>query len=114
MYYNATTGQLQGNPPWDGYLSSAMIAELYADWTQVADGFVPPTPAPTQQQQYAAVNIQYATKLSGILTAISQAQARGITATVTTLQTTYNTTQAAWKSALQAVNTSTSTTSTTT
>jgi hypothetical protein len=66
MWYNSVTNQLQSNPPWDGYLSPAMIVESYPEWTQVAVGFVPPVPAPTKSQQLTALTASYTPQLQAL------------------------------------------------
>lgn len=42
MYYNATTRQLQSNPPWSGWVSDAVKQSQYGDWQEVSNDFVMP------------------------------------------------------------------------
>ena len=61
MWYNAKTGELQSNPPYDGYLDPEKVAELYPGWQQVAVDFVPPlTPAQEKAAAAAPINAQMA------------------------------------------------------
>lgn len=55
MWYNSKTGECQSNPPWSGYLSAAMQAAMYSDWSQVADDFTP-TIVLSKQQRIMAAN----------------------------------------------------------
>ena len=42
MWYNATTRQLQSNPPWSGWVSEDIKQLQYADWQEVANDFIMP------------------------------------------------------------------------
>lgn len=72
-------------------------------WDYIGGVFKNPnelTPEQVQQQKYQSINSMYATKEEQILKAISQAQARGDTATVTKLNATFVANREAWKNKL--------------
>lgn len=100
MWYNSKTNELQSHAPWVGYLHPDLIKERYSDWKEVPTDFVPPVPPPTKQELYAEVNTAYSTKEEQILKAISQAQARGDTGTVTKLNATFVANRETWKNKL--------------
>lgn len=45
LWYNRQTGVVQSMPPWgSSFLHPVLQAELYPNWEEVSDGFVPPVP----------------------------------------------------------------------
>lgn len=44
QWYNSTTNELSSTPPWGAsYLHPDIQADIYSDWQQVSDDFVPST-----------------------------------------------------------------------
>jgi hypothetical protein len=63
MWYNSKTNECQSEPPWSGYLDPSKVSELYADWEQKDDTFVPPSIPLSIDDQAAAIIAKYKPKL---------------------------------------------------
>ena len=59
LWYNKITGELQSNPPYSGWLHQEKVVELYSDWQQVPDDFIPPAFQPSLEQQLSGLNAKF-------------------------------------------------------
>lgn len=60
MWYNSKTNELQSHPPnGNTWIHPDLFLELYPDWVQVNDTFVPPVKKPTKDQQLFQLDLQY-------------------------------------------------------
>jgi len=70
QWYNSRTKELQSNAPWGAsYMAQEVIAELYSDWQQVADEFLPQASNLTTKEQLAALDTEYEGRFNELSTA---------------------------------------------
>jgi len=101
MYYNVTTKELTSSPPWGNhYYDPDVLAELYSEWSEVAEGYVP-TIVLTKAQKYAVVNAKYSAVEQGLLNAIQISDALGLS--VVALKAKVLANKASWKAELLTV-----------
>jgi hypothetical protein len=51
LFYNSKTKELTTSPPWgNSWINPDIQADLYSDWIQVPDDFIPPAPVPDEIQ----------------------------------------------------------------
>lgn len=67
---NYIQGSLQSEKP-DSEQVGDYWLQNHPNWLQVDDGFVPPVPALTKDQQYTAINTKYDSLKASLLTTIS-------------------------------------------
>lgn len=99
MYYNSKTRQVISVPPWGkSYVSDEVKSQDYADWQEVDDDFIPPTPTLTKEEQCLQISADYKPQFDELASAF-------VTAIITgnaTLQTSNKTRYTALKQELAA------------
>ena len=65
MWYNKTTNELQSCPPWTCYLHHDLIQEIYAEWKEVTDTFIPVIEK-SPNERIAEVESAYTEKLKAL------------------------------------------------
>lgn len=80
MWYNSNTNELQSMPPWGtGWIHLDIQAQQYADWQQVAEGFVPPEPLKTTEELLSELDAEYQPQFSSLSLAWATANMDGNT-----------------------------------
>jgi hypothetical protein len=103
MWFNKSTNELSSTPPWgNAWISDDIQSELYSDWSQVSDNYVP-TIALTTQQKINALNAEYLPQFAAIKDAIASASAIANTDQVAALQTAYQTLWAEYNTKMEAI-----------
>ena len=103
MWYNKNTNELSSTPPWgNAWISSDMQLELYSDWSQVSDDYIP-TIVITTQQKIDALNSEYLPQFEELKSAIQAADALGDTDMVTSLKDSYVTLWGEYNTRMEAI-----------
>lgn len=95
IWYNKKTNELSSAAPWgDHYYDPEIRAELFADWQQVADDFIPPTPEPTKAEKMAALDAEYQPQFAELAQFLGVATLDGNQAAITGIKDDYATLKA--------------------
>ncbi|GMB00243.1 hypothetical protein [Pelosinus sp. IPA-1] len=78
MWYNSKSSELQSTPPWGAsYIAQEVIEELYLDWQQVSDDFIPSMPILTKEQKLVALDAEYESQFTELAKAWATASMCG-------------------------------------
>lgn len=103
MYHNATTNELTNVAPWGNhYYDDDLKAELFADWSEVADAYVP-TITLTTEQKLTALDTEYQTQFDALVQALGAATLASDTDLISALQEEYATLKAQYTAAREAI-----------
>ena len=104
MYYNSTTGELTNVAPWGNhYYDDEIKAELFSEWSEVADDYTP-TIILTTDEKITALDEEYESQFDALAQAYSTALMAGDTTTATEVQEDYATLKAEYTAALEAIS----------
>lgn len=74
MYYNASTGELTDAAPWGNhYYDDELKKQIFADWQEVADDFLPPASEPTKAEKRIALDNEYQPQFNTLAQSLSLA-----------------------------------------
>jgi len=104
IWYNKKTNELSSAAPWgDHYYDSEIRAELFADWSQVADDFIPPVPETTKGEKMAALDAEYQPQFMELAQNLGVATLDGNQTAITGIKDDYATLKAEYTEKMEAL-----------
>lgn len=105
MYYNSKTNELTNVAPWGNHFYDDEIkAELFADWTEVADNFVPVAPVPTKSEKLIALDAEYQPQFKQLAEALGLATLDGIQSVIDGVKNDYESLKSEYQTKMEAIN----------
>jgi len=105
QWYNKKTNELSSAAPWgDHYYDPEIRAELFADWSQVADDFIPPALESTKTEKMAALDAAYQPQFTELAQALGMASLDGNQTAIDGIKADYATLKAEYTAKMGALS----------